>query len=73
VVARREGTGEYEVSALLDWNNVVAVPVEICRFCGKSRMKVGRAGYQARQKSKCIERSEELRSFFKIVKLIPIL
>jgi hypothetical protein len=28
MVARREGTGEYQVTTLLDWNNTMAVPPE---------------------------------------------
>jgi hypothetical protein len=79
MVARREGTGEYEVSALLGWDNAVAVSVEMA-FSMLSflweKQDEGRASglsSQARQKSKRVERSEELRSFFEdeIVKLIP--
>lgn len=79
MVARKEGTGEYELTALLDWDDAMAVPVEmafsmpsflwaeqdVCSGSGSS----GLAG----KKSKRIERSEELQSFFKdeIIQLIP--
>lgn len=29
IVARRGGTGEYQATTLLDWDNTMAVPVEI--------------------------------------------
>jgi hypothetical protein len=79
MVARREGTGEYEVTALLDWDDAMAVPVEMAfsmpSFLWTEQDKCSASGSSGRtgKKSKHIERSEELQSFFEdeIVKLIP--
>jgi hypothetical protein len=81
MVARREGTGEYEITALLDWDDAMAVPVEMA-FSMPSFLLVeqdecsgsGSSGLTGK-KSKHIERrrSHELQSLFQdeIIKLIP--
>lgn len=74
MVARREGTGEYQVTALLDWDNTMAVPVEMA-FSLPSFLWIEKAGDSdgAGEKLKHIERSRELQNLFEdeIVKLIP--
>jgi hypothetical protein len=79
MVARREGTGEYQVTALLDWDNTMAVPVEMA-FSMPSFLWIEQAGDSqsessdgAGEKLKHIERSRELQNLFEdeIVKLIP--
>jgi hypothetical protein len=79
MVARREGTGEYQVTALLDWDNTMAVPVEMA-FSMPSFLWVAQGGDSesessegAREKLKYVERSCELQSVFEdeIIKLIP--
>jgi hypothetical protein len=77
MVARREGTGEYHVTALLDWDNTMAVPVEMA-FSMPSFLWVNQTGdsessERAGKKLKYVERSRELQSLFEdeIIKLIP--
>ena len=76
MVARREGTGEYQVTALLDWEKAVAVPVEMA-FSMPSFLWEEQSGSESSNKaddvSKLVERGCELQSFFEdeIVRLIP--
>jgi hypothetical protein len=79
MVARREGTGEYQVTALLDWDNTMAVPVEMA-FSMPSFLWVEQAGdsdsessERAGDKLKYVERGRELQRLFEdeIVKIIP--